>query len=135
MKFHFNYIKLSCTWNPCTNKRCHHRMTYAPNKHFDKNYEHFSKPKGIFRNLNADPKFKVKGIKICMRMERPCPYTNAYKTWMLYLKEHRSYEHFLKPKRKVRQTDGRTDSAITKEGGHKNNLQRLLNCSGFINVH
>ena len=49
------------------NKSCHHRMTYAPYKRFDRSYEHFSKPKRRFRNLN-----------IFEHMERPCPYTHAY---------------------------------------------------------
>ena len=67
-----------------------------------KSYEHFSKPKCRFWNLNADPYFKVKftGVKICVRMERPCPYTHAYQIWRLYVKGHRSYEHFSKPKRR-----------------------------------
>ena len=79
-------------------------MTYAPEKRFDRSYEHFLKAKRRFRNLNVDPKFKVKvkGVKICVRMERPGPYTYAYQIWRLHLKRHRSYEHFSKPKRRFR---------------------------------
>jgi len=33
----------------------------------------------IYRNLNGDPnlKVKVKGVKMCVRMERPCTYAHA----------------------------------------------------------
>ena len=67
-----------CISKSLKNKSCLHRKTYAPDKRFDRSYEHFSKLKRILQNQSADPNVKVKGVKMFVLMEGPCPYTHAY---------------------------------------------------------